>query len=112
MTGAIEFLRKAKAICDSRDSCVNCPVDDLCLCGIDNWDDDEADLVRKIMEYQLPTDEFDGKAERNQAMIEMFDICDTCEDNQVMDCVYIENDDRKSCPKYRLEVGDGKLRQL
>ena len=60
MTGAIEFLRKAKAICDSRDSCVNCPVDDLCLCGIDNWDDDEADLVRKVMEYRLEVSDAEG----------------------------------------------------
>ena len=54
-----------------------------------------------VMEMELYTLE-----EYEEAMIEMFDVCDTCEDNQVMDCVYIENDDRKSCPKYRLEDGD------
>jgi hypothetical protein len=53
MTGAIEFLRKAKAICESRTTCVKCPVDDMCLCGINNMDDGQADLVRKVMDYQI-----------------------------------------------------------
>jgi hypothetical protein len=58
MTGAIEFLRKAKAICNSRDvGCQAnkdigvCPVNKLCWDYISNVD--EADLVRKVMEYQI-----------------------------------------------------------
>ena len=52
VTGAIEFLRKAKAICKSQKICsTDCPVDELCgnACGITN----EADLVRKVMAYKI-----------------------------------------------------------
>ena len=51
MTGAIEFLRKAKAICDNTHPCADeCPLNDWC-----HHEDDmnEADLVRKVMEYRL-----------------------------------------------------------
>ena len=62
MTGAIEFLRKAKAICESitngTNPCEDCPINGLCIPeNIEN----EADLVRKVMEYRLE----DGDAERN-----------------------------------------------
>ena len=54
MTGAIEFLQKAKAICVSitnvTDPCEGCPINGLCIPeDIEN----EADLVRKAMEYRL-----------------------------------------------------------
>jgi hypothetical protein len=55
MVGAIEFLRKAKAICKSRDSidgkCFYCPVISLCADALTAVD--EADLVRKVMDYQI-----------------------------------------------------------
>lgn len=58
MTGAIEFLRKAKAICDSRsEHChINgiCPVYELCVKTVEGID--EADLVRKVMDYQIKGD--------------------------------------------------------
>lgn len=52
MTGAIEFLRKAKAICESAYTCKNCPIYNE-LCGVTEDIEDEADLVRKVMEYRL-----------------------------------------------------------
>jgi adenine-specific DNA glycosylase len=51
MTGAIEFLRKAKAICNNTHPCADeCPLNDWC-----HHEDDmnEADLVRKVMAYQI-----------------------------------------------------------
>ena len=61
MTGAIEFLRKAKAICKSRyKDCYRVygkdtrPVSALCIGAIK--DINEADLVRKVMEYQIKED--------------------------------------------------------
>jgi hypothetical protein len=53
MTGAIEFLRKAKAICQNREKCSGCPAQDFCLCDLENGIDYEADLVRKVMDYQI-----------------------------------------------------------
>jgi hypothetical protein len=60
MTGAIEFLRKAKAICDSKQTCYKCPLTDFCG-GLSELED-EADLVRKVMDYQIKED---INAERN-----------------------------------------------
>lgn len=52
MVGAIEFLRKAKAICEST-TCGKCPLDnDICLKNVADIEN-EADLVRKVMEYRL-----------------------------------------------------------
>ncbi len=51
MTGAIEFLRKAKVICDNTHPCIEeCPLNDWC-----NHEEDinEADLVRTVMNYQI-----------------------------------------------------------
>lgn len=55
MTGAIEFLRKAKAICEDNSDCVICPIADFCLTDMDNITD-EAELVRKVMDYQIKED--------------------------------------------------------
>jgi len=60
MTGAIEFLRKAKAICNDRPTCYQCPIGEICR-GMDAIDD-EAGLVRKVMDYQIKEDK---DAERN-----------------------------------------------
>ena len=59
MTGAIEFLQKAKAICLNRTSCGKCPLVNACN-GFGNITD-EADLVRKVMNYRLEVSD----AERN-----------------------------------------------
>lgn len=61
MTGAIEFLRKAKEICESVPllHCKECPLDSIC--GEMANMTDEADLVRKVMDYRLE----DKDAERN-----------------------------------------------
>ena len=60
MVGAIEFLRKAKAICDEQEDCnKECPIYEEC--GQPYCDINEADIVRKVMEYRLE----DGNAERN-----------------------------------------------
>ena len=113
MIGAIEFLQKKNAICIDRKNqdmnCMDvetgntCPAYQLCHGTIGY---SEADLVRKVMDYELATDEFDGKAKYEEAFKEIFDICDICECDQVIDCVYIDNDDRESCPKYRGEEPD------
>lgn len=52
MTGAIEFLRKAKAICNSDNiPCSECPLTNMCgdIGNIEN----PADLVRKVIDYRL-----------------------------------------------------------
>jgi hypothetical protein len=56
MTGAIEFLQKAKEIyksCkyDEYLKCPTCPIKTICGDGI--LSRDEADLVRKVMDYQI-----------------------------------------------------------
>jgi hypothetical protein len=52
MTGAIEFLRKVKGICSKSNGCKGCPVFGLChIAPIQITD--EADLVRKVMDYQM-----------------------------------------------------------
>ncbi|MDF2907979.1 MAG: hypothetical protein K0R34_3300 [Herbinix sp.] len=56
MTGAIEFLRKAKVIheaCrdDATIKCGTCPVSSMC--GTAVLKNDPADLVRKVMDYQI-----------------------------------------------------------
>ena len=52
MTGAIEFVTKAKAICEST-TCGKCPLDDnMCFKNVADIED-PADLVRKVMAYQL-----------------------------------------------------------
>ena len=56
MTGAIEFLQKAKAICENMDACIKCPLGDFCMAEMNDLDD-EADLVRKVMEYRLEVSE-------------------------------------------------------
>ena len=50
MIGAIEFLRKAKAICESRPTCYKCPISDLCGGMSDIID--EAETVSKVMNYK------------------------------------------------------------
>ena len=107
MTGAIEFLRKAKAICNST-TCGKCPLDnDMCLKNVADIED-EAELVRKVMTYRINKDtdielteqeKADYKAEYEEAMKQDCNPCEVCEDNQLDDCAYLENDDRKSCPK-------------
>lgn len=54
MTGAIEFLRKAKAICKVSNNCVNpkCPVFDMCN-NVPLIIEDESELVREVMDYQI-----------------------------------------------------------
>lgn len=56
MTGAIEFLQKAKAICQSQVMCHKCPLYSECGNDFDEITD-EADLVRKVMEYRLEDEE-------------------------------------------------------
>lgn len=58
MVGAIEFLRKAEKICESRNSRCStiihkeqCPV--YALCNYEFTNIDEADLVKKVMGYKL-----------------------------------------------------------
>ena len=59
MIGAIEFLRKAKAICEST-TCPKCPLDtDMCLKNVADIED-ESDLVAKVMTYEIKED---GNAE-------------------------------------------------
>ncbi len=55
MTGAIEFLTKAKAICKASERCKGCTVFPLCHKLFSDLSD-EADLVRKVMAYQLKED--------------------------------------------------------
>ena len=51
MTGAIEFLRKLKVLCDNEQRCTECPLEKLCI--INGADiKNEADLVRKVMNYE------------------------------------------------------------
>lgn len=59
MTGAINFLRKAKAIynsCKYNESlkCPTCPIKSICGDGI--LFRDESDIVRKVMDYQIKED--------------------------------------------------------
>ena len=52
MTGAIEFLRKLKVICDNEQRCTECPLEKLCI--INGADiKDEPELVRTVMNYQI-----------------------------------------------------------
>ena len=53
MTGAIEFLRKAKAICESVPElrCDECPMTEWC--GEMNNIKNPANIVRKVMAYQI-----------------------------------------------------------
>jgi hypothetical protein len=62
MTGAIEFLRKAKAIiCEYRQNngmdCIDAEVGSGCpaywLCNGNIGGHEEAELVRKVMDYQI-----------------------------------------------------------
>lgn len=56
MTGAIDFLRKAKAICESVPvhHCKECPLDEIC--GEMGNMKEPADLIRKVMDYQIKED--------------------------------------------------------
>lgn len=58
MTGAIEFLRKAKAICSVDDANVVEETSFIILDYIMGMDNSlsEADLVRKVMDYRLEAD--------------------------------------------------------
>ena len=59
MIGAIEFLRKAKAICNEQQICnKECPIYEEC--GKSYYDTNEADLVRKVMEYRLEVSDAEG----------------------------------------------------
>ena len=51
MIGAIEFLRKAKEICKVRHTCYECPAYDLCRDVAKDMN--EANLVRKVMDYEI-----------------------------------------------------------
>jgi hypothetical protein len=55
MTGAIEFLRKAKLICEDRPTCYKCPISDLCGGMSDIID--EAETVSKVMAYRIKESE-------------------------------------------------------
>ena len=74
------------------------------------WQDDYKEIDEVIAWQPLPEpyeetpgDEYDGKAEYKEAMMDMLDVCDICDNDQLDICPYIENDDRESCPKYRKE---------
>jgi adenine-specific DNA glycosylase len=56
MTGAIEFLRKAKAICSMYPWCSQCPLNEDC--NISSLEDinDPSKLVSKVMDYQIKED--------------------------------------------------------
>ena len=54
MTGAIEFLRKAKAIEDSDNKAEIVGMIIRCIWGVGKTT--QADLVRKVMAYQLKED--------------------------------------------------------
>ena len=85
MIGAIEFLRKAKAICKSMKDCEGCPIEREC--GDENPGGmDELVFLNKVMDYEIKESQ-----EVNP--------CSTCEENQLVNCAYLENDDRKSCAK-------------
>jgi hypothetical protein len=56
---ATEFLNKAKAICESKQTCHKCPIDGLCH-GMSEIED-EAEIISKVMDYRLE----DKDAERN-----------------------------------------------
>lgn len=62
MTGAIEFLRKAKAICETDDFKIAEETSFAILDYIIGMDNalSEADLVRKVMDYQIKEDK-DGE---------------------------------------------------
>ena len=49
--GAIEFFQKAKAICENMDACTKCPLGEFCMEEMNRLED-EADFVRKVMEYK------------------------------------------------------------
>lgn len=52
MTGAIEFLRKLKVICDNEQRCTECPLEKLCI--INGADiENEAILVHAVMSYEI-----------------------------------------------------------
>lgn len=51
MTGAIEFLRKAKAICKSNPQCKNCEL--IKYCGDFGSMPEASIVVRKVMDYQI-----------------------------------------------------------
>ena len=61
MTGAIEFLTKAKAICESVPilHCDECPL--TSICGDFSGKSNQAGLVRKVMAYQLPKEDKDAE---------------------------------------------------
>jgi hypothetical protein len=56
MTGAIEFLRKAKAICDSESARREIMYDTIDCIGGTIGALPPADLVRKVMAYQIKED--------------------------------------------------------
>lgn len=59
MTGAIEFLRKTKAICNEQEICnKECPIYEEC--GQPYCDISEANIVRKVMEYRLEVSDAEG----------------------------------------------------
>jgi len=49
MIGAIEFLRKRKALCGRFKECTNCPARNICS----GEGEDEAEYVRLVMDYQI-----------------------------------------------------------
>ena len=52
MVGVIEFLRKAKKICDST-VCGKCPLDgDMCFKNVADIED-EDELVKVVMAYEI-----------------------------------------------------------
>jgi hypothetical protein len=55
MTGAIEFLEKVKAIHNVEcvgTHCNECTINNICA-GSDGYEFNSADLVRKVMDYQI-----------------------------------------------------------
>ena len=51
MVGAIEFLRKAKAICMSHPRCNECQL--IENCPFTGATEDEAELVKSVMDYKI-----------------------------------------------------------
>ena len=83
-----------------------CDKENKCFYGTDGkYSHDEAIAWQPLPEpyEETPGDEYDGKAEYEEAMMDTLDVCDICDNDQLDTCPYIENDDRESCPKYRRE---------
>jgi len=73
MIGAIEFLRKAKVICNANEECMECVVFDLCHAmpmGLKC----ESELVRKVMDYEINKEPNESDNEKEVAKKEEKEI--------------------------------------